>query len=295
MPWARRWNSAVVQAPRSQRYRMDECIGIGAFGSVHRGYDANLEREVAIKVPHCAPGSGLGDALWEEARALARVSHPNVVGVYDIASLDSIGMIDPDSDSSSIPIMVMEFVEGWPLHEWIREHRPSLARTLALFTQVASGLVATHEHGVVHGDVKLSNMVLGADGRVRLLDFGFASSLGSRIGGTERAFMGSPGYMAPELLESRFFDERSDQYAFGTSVYYALYGRLPFFGLSISELTYVKKANAPGFLDRSDTRGRLEDLLRRCLAAEPEGRFSSMREVRDELRWILRRMSSPAQ
>ena len=275
-------------APRLGRYVVVRHLGSGGMGSVHVAYDEELHRRVAIKLLHRTGDDDHARArMLREAQALARLSHPNVVQVHDIGELG--GRI----------FMAMEYVEGVTLRAWRDQQRPDLAAITAAYLQAGRGLAAAHAAGLAHRDFKADNAVLGADGRVRVLDFGLArADLGApdlpvpedmsspftaaltHVG----AIVGTPAYMSPEQFRGRTADARSDQFSFCAALFEALYGQRPFAGDSVDELD---RAVASGRV-RDPPPGvelppRLHQALLRGLALDPAERWPSMEPLLAEL------------
>lgn len=217
------------------RYLVLSCIGRGGMGEVYEAYDPKLDRRVALKLLHTAAvAAPARKRLSREAWALAQLSHPNVVQVYDVG--------EHDGDV----FVAMELVEGASLDAWCRgQDRPAWREVLAAYVDAARGLAAAHAKGLVHRDVKPSNILRGKDGRVRVADFGLVaggedgdaewpgppSSLHSGVDGrlTETgAVLGTPLYMAPEQFERGGASPASDQHGLCVALYEGLYGALPF-------------------------------------------------------------------
>ena len=229
----------VIRAPRGQ----------GAMGSVFEADDPDLDRVIAIKIVHNLDAMTDTRAL-REGRALARLSHPNVVGVHDVGIW------------SGGVFLAMELVRGRSLREWLAEPRP-WRDIVRLFAAVASGLFAAHAAGLVHRDIKPDNLVVGDDARVRIVDFGLAiadRASGAVVGGT-------PAYMAPEQRSGNA-DARSDQYAFMVTLYEALEGARPG-----AELAFTRR-----------TPGWLRAVIRRGLREDPAARFPDLAAVERALR-----------
>src|SRR6185369_5908400 len=193
------------------KYRVIRAIGEGGMGVVYLARDERLERDVALKLGSAMSTAPLARAV-DEAQALAKLSHPNVVVVHEVGELD--GRL----------FVAMEHVGGGTARSW-RADRPRSAREIvALYAAAGDGLAAAHAAGLIHRDVKPDNILVGGDGRPRLADFGVvgaASSTGSA------GIAGSPGYMAPEQATGGAIDARADQYAFAVSVWEALFGARP--------------------------------------------------------------------
>ena len=261
---------------------------------VFAAYDPQLDRRVAIKLlPSKRIGAEARLRLLREAQAMARLSHPNVVPVHDVGSVGE-GVF-----------VAMEFVDGLTLRGWLdRETRP-WTEVLDVMRRAALGLQAAHDAGLVHRDFKPDNVMVGADGRVRVLDFGVARSLSSQSvpeadeGSTdaddlasrgnktlaarltsEGAMLGTPAYMPPEQVEGLDVDARADQWSFCATLYEALYGSRPFAGSSIAaSLLAMYNDGLPPPPAKSSVPRWLYDVAARGLALNPEERFPSMGEL----------------
>jgi eukaryotic-like serine/threonine-protein kinase len=279
------------QAPaRVGRYVVVERVGAGAMGVVLRAYDPKLRREVALKIvrPRASiDGEEAQARLLREAQALARLNHPNVVAVYDAESSD---------DGVCI---AMEYVEGRTLRQWLREQQRSLADVLPMIIAVARGLAAAHAAGLVHRDVKPDNCLVGADGRLRVTDFGLARategvtpSLSDSLHGLGDdedepltqigTVLGTPAYMAPEQHAGSTADELTDQYALGVLMWEAFHGERPFRGPKMEALAEAKHRGPP---DRPSSRvpGWLHAVIVRAMAVEPGARWPSVVDLADAL------------
>lgn len=250
---ARLFQTGETKAVALGRYVILERIGSGAGGVVYSAYDPQLERRVALKVLQ-PDGEGdedqLRHELLAEARALARLTHPNVVPIYDAQESDGSGSIGLRSVRSVF--VVMELVDGESLRQWLRIRRPWRV-TWDVFRAAGLGLAAAHRAGLLHRDFKPDNVIIGADGRARVVDFGLAQALpraaepasGSHDdleGSSNRA--GTPAYMPPEQQRGEALDARSDQYAFCVALWEGLYGSRPFAGTTDEELLSAK-SNRP--------------------------------------------------
>ena len=186
----------------NDRYRLDAEIGRGGMGVVYRALDTLLERNVAVKVMSEAAALGTpGRArLLREAKAAAKLNHPNIVSVYDA------GEADPSTGSGQVvPFIVMELVEGDSLHD----RRPeALDDILAIARQVCAALEHAHAHGIIHRDLKPEHVLLAPDGTAKLMDFGLARTVASRLS-SEGTIVGTVFYLAPELALGQDFDGRA--------------------------------------------------------------------------------------
>lgn len=248
------------------RYVILSCLGSGGMGVVYAAYDPELDRKVAIKLLRpgrlsAAGGTGTGPQIQREAQALARLSHPNVVAVFDTGLLDS------------HLFLVMELVAGQTLRDWSHAVSRTWRQTLASYLQAGRGLAAAHDAGLVHRDFKPSNAMLGRDGRVRVLDFGLArpevrATADEGVGAeSDEPLLGSPPYLAPELLTGQPADARSDQYSFCRALFEALHGSLP-------ERVETSGPRAVGVIP-----SRLKQVIQRGLAPSPADRYPSMESL----------------
>lgn len=243
------------------RYTIIERVGAGAMGVVFSAWDAELDRRVALKLVH---GDGYGGSaeLLGEAKALAKLSHPNVVTVFDVG---------PFGDGLFI---AMEYLRGQTLAQW-QEANPDApwSEVVGLYIAAGAGLAAAHEAGLVHRDFKPANVIVTEGGGVKVLDFGLAKA------GEEEATSrgGTPRYMAPEQHRGGPVDARSDQFAFSIALYEALFGRHPFGGdtaMEISLNVQTTTPHQPAIAHSAPT--RIRHAIRRGLEAEPQARHPSM-------------------
>lgn len=261
-------------------FRVESKLGSGAMGVVYLATDLALDRPVALKI-HAAAADELGTRMWREAKAMARLSHPNVLTVYEVGTYQDRVFI------------AMELVDGGTLREWLKTRRP-WEEIVAVFVQAAKGLAAAHEVGLVHRDFKPTNVLIGKDGRVRVADFGLARSMDAvehepseRLVGDSRdpspslehavtatgALVGTPFYMAPELRDGSGATQRADQYSFWLSLSEALSGARP--GPKTGE---DRDRAALGTVPT-----HIRAALSRGLRDDPHERFPSMRAVIDVL------------
>jgi serine/threonine protein kinase len=222
----------LVPGQRLGRYIIVDVLGAGAMGMVYRAADPELSRNVAIKILRRKKRSGadvssghFSQRLRAEAQAMAKLNHPNVIAIHDVGSVGDDVFI------------AMELVPGQTMDRWLsRQH--TVNEILGAFIDAAHGLAAAHAAGVVHRDFKPSNIMIGDDGRVRVLDFGVARptselSVGDSASSENEpprrgGFAGTPSYMAPEQATSNQHSPASDQFAFCVSLYEALWGKRPF-------------------------------------------------------------------
>jgi tetratricopeptide (TPR) repeat protein/predicted Ser/Thr protein kinase len=300
----------VPEAPISPgvsvgRYTILKVVGRGAYGEVFAAYDPELDRRVAIKFLHgVAHGGSLASEtrLLREAKAIAKLSHPNVVTVHDAGTF------------AERVFVAMEFVDGATLKEWLRERTRPRAEILRVFKDAARGLAAAHAAGLVHRDFKPGNVMVGRDGRVLVMDFGLVRQIGGGAFGIDgealdaapddagRApssalssvheldltrtgeLIGTPAYMAPEQFLGERTDARTDQFSFCVSLYAALYGERPFGGETLLALREnVLGARVRAAPERAGVPSWLRRVLLRGLAVAPEARWASMTALLDAL------------
>ncbi len=289
--------AALPRGTALGRYLLLDQIGEGGMGVVYAAYDPELDRKVALKVLPPAresSSSARGDAnlrLVREAQALAQLSHPNVVAVYDVGTVED------------RVFLAMELVEGQTLQHWLRAHRDDWRAVVALFRDAAAGVEAAHARGLVHRDLKPDNMLVGKDGRARVLDFGLARLSSEPPGpgpgpvrdtdtptSSERALelaitqagavVGTPAYFAPETVSGAAPDARADQFSFCVALYEALYGQRPFENLSFRDARRWQVGEPPR---GTKVPGWLRRVVLRGLSLDPALRYPSMAALRAAL------------
>lgn len=260
----------------AERYQIKQQLGAGAMGVVCQAEDLKLHRDVALKqlAPSLANDGQLLARFRQEALALARLSHPNIVQVYDFIEWDDRSLI------------VMEFVEGDELETWLSHAQPltvSLATTLAM--QMADALGYAHERGVVHRDFKPANVLMSNEGKIKIMDFGIAKLARSSMHTQMSTVMGSPAYMSPEQASGDPIDHRTDIYALGIVLYQMLGGKPPFVG-DMKSVIAQHLTQMPLSLSsfRSDIPPALDKVVQTMLAKQPADRYQSMGEAIEQLK-----------
>jgi predicted Ser/Thr protein kinase len=259
------------------RFQVLGRLGAGGMGVVYAAYDERLDRKIAIKVLRQDSGQSK-HRLLREAQAMARLSHPNIVGVHEVGE---------DGDSVFV---AMEFVRGKSLDRWLEEPRP-WREVLAVFMAAGRGLQAAHEAGLIHRDFKPANAILADDGRVKVLDFGLARAGGATEVETGEgslmavrltrtgAMMGTPAYMSPEQFAAEELTAASDQFSFFIALYEALYRKLPFTGETVGALAVSVTRGKPAEPTSSEVPSWIRAVVMRGLARAPADRFPDMAAV----------------
>lgn len=254
---------------RLGKYEIRSMIGRGGMGTVYLGYDPLLDRQVAIKVlaPHLVWEEGFVERFLREARAAARLKHPNIVTIHDVGQ---------QGDSF---YFVMEYLEGQPLSELIRQQGPFRAEgALSLLRPLAQALDYAHERGLVHRDIKPGNVIVGPRGGVTLTDFGIAKAAQETALTTTGAIVGTPEYMSPEQARGEAVDARTDIYSLGIVAYEMLSGRTPFGGTTPHAVLHQQIYEPPPPIRRvrSDLPAGVDAVLERALTKEPNQRYATV-------------------
>lgn len=272
-----------------ERYAIEKVLGEGGMGTVYRCKHISLHKPVAMKVLRAdlAQNEELTERFLNEARSASSMSHPHIVQVSDFGRL-------PDGRA----YFIMEYLEGIPLSRVLDEARPlPVPRVLSIIQQIAQGLAAAHEVGVIHRDLKPDNIFLTQQGGqkdfVKILDFGIAkvSSAASRVTQTGQVF-GTPHYMSPEQAAGHTVDPRADLYSLGIIFYEMLVGRLPFEGDHFMSILTQQMYKAPSRFQEKRTHAQdipeeLEPIVFLCLSKNPDERYASMRDFEADLERFL--------
>jgi len=291
------------------RFEVIESIGAGGMGVVYRARDPRLGREVALKLlhPEILGGEIERARLLREAQALAQLSHPNVVQLYEVGEHDE-GLF-----------LAMEYVPGQSLRRWQASGAHGWRELVSIYIQAGQGLAAAHDADLVHRDFKPDNCIIDGQGRVRVLDFGLvragaeeyitikdsgvgdaSSSLDPKIHDPRdrltdaRTILGTLVYMPPEQLHGRIVDARADQFSFCVALYEALHGERPYAGETFAELESAYARGESRSLPKSSrVPKRVRDVLRRGFAVDSQERWSSMHALLDELERLVAPKTRP--
>ncbi|WP_405615125.1 protein kinase domain-containing protein [Streptomyces sp. NBC_01508] len=272
------------------RYQLRDLLGEGGMASVYLAYDAALDRQVAIKTLHTELGreQSFRERFRREAQAVAKLSHTNIVSVFDTG--------EDELDGSLMPYIVMEYVEGQPLGSALQSDIQQYGampadRALKVTADVLAALETSHEMGLVHRDIKPGNVMMTKRGVVKVMDFGIARAMQSGVTSMTQTGMvvGTPQYLSPEQALGRGVDARSDLYSVGIMLFQLLTGRLPFEADSPLAIAYAhvqEEPVAPSSINRSITPA-MDALVARALKKNPNERFPSAAAMRDECARVL--------
>ncbi len=271
------------------RYRVDRLIGKGGMGEVYQVHDLRTDDQLALKtvLRERVGNDKVVARFQQEAELSRRVSHPNVLQIYDVFEVRKAGFVEP------VPCMVMEYLDGSTLADRLEvEKRLTVEGALPIVCQMATALAASHRAGVVHRDLKPDNVFLvpEKDGEPRavLTDFGVARTTPTEVGGMEsdsltatNVILGTPFYMAPEQLELETATPATDIYTFGLVIYEMVTGTLPFLAQSTLQTVFrrVREDPASPREHRPDLDVAWEQTILRCLAREPANRFGNAEEI----------------
>lgn len=262
------------------RYEVVNTLGQGAMGVVYKAYDPHIDRMVALKVLRAdrVTSEAFVERFVREARAIGRLSHPNIVNVFDVGE-----------DQGTIYI-AMEFVEGRPLSDLIREGRLSYEKILDLALQIAEALAYAHKKGIIHRDIKPSNILVSAEGKVKLTDFGIARIEDPSVTHHTQAgeILGTPAYMSPEQVMGRTPDGRSDIFSFGVVLYEMTTGQRPFSGNNLAAIFQSIIQHRPAEPNKlnPEVPEDLSSLIMKCLEKDPGDRFQDAEELVEALKGL---------
>jgi len=263
------------------RYKLESLIGRGAMGVVYKAYDPVIERYVAIKAVEIGKSLPLEEydeymqRFYREAQAAGKLSHPNIVTIYDVSQ----------DKETGIPYIVMEFIDGQNLNYFLNTGIMfSLEDTLMIIDQVADALNYAHQQGIVHRDIKCSNIMLQKGLKVKVMDFGIARLATSTLT-REGQYLGTPNYMSPEQIKGKSIDKRSDIFSLGIVFYRLLTGERPFQADSFAAISYKilnEEPIPPTQLNPLLPEG-VNAVVAKMLAKEPLRRYQSAYSIREDI------------
>ena len=260
-----------------EKYEIEEEIGHGGMATVYRARDTVLDRLVALKVmhPHLRASEEARQRFHREAQSVARLRHPRVLEIYDFSN-----------EGSTEAYIAAELLTGPTLKAWREAHHEVPAEIAACFgIEIAKALECAHKANIVHRDVKPENVLLHEDRTLKLTDFGIADMVDAASMTATGQILGSPGHMAPEQIEGKDTDKRTDLFSLGTVLYYLATGRLPFTGRNPHQILkrIVDGEYADPLRVNPTIGGRMRSIIVRSLARDPNDRYQTATELREDL------------
>src|SRR3990170_528523 len=264
---------------RLGRYEVLGELGQGAMGVVYKARDPLIDRIVAIKTINLGLAQDEKEEyesrFYQEAKAAGRLSHPNIVTIYDVGK------------NGDVAYIAMEFLEGRELRDIMNDDGLlSVDQVLDIVAQVAQGLAYAHEHDIVHRDIKPSNVMVVRDGHVKITDFGIARMASSAVRTQTGMVLGSPKYMSPEQVMGKAIDQRSDVFSLGVMLYEMLTGQAPFNGENVNAIMYqtVNVAPAPPSTLNPAVPEMANFIVAKALAKKLEDRYQNAKDFAIDLR-----------
>src|SRR6202171_5294830 len=271
----------------ANRYEILEQLGVGGMGTVYKARDREVDRLVAIKVirAELANDSEILSRFKQELILARKVTHKNVIRIFDLGR------------ASGIRFITMEYIEGQDLRSLVKKQgRLTPEQSVTLIQQVCLALDAAHGEGIVHRDLKPQNIMVDAQGRIFVMDFGIARTVGAEGLTMTGAIVGTPEYMSPEQVKGDDVDGRSDIFSLGIIFYELLTGKMPFRAETAQRSMYKRTVErpTPASSEESSVPAFLSEVVSQCLEIDPSKRFQSAREIWDELdRWCSGKADQP--
>jgi serine/threonine protein kinase len=267
------------------RYKLFETLGVGATSRVLRGFDPMIGRPVAVKLFPAELARGEArDRFLREARVVGQLSHPAIITLHDMGF----------EESTQTPYLVMEYVEGMPLDRMLEKGTLPFPRACAFAAQAAEALEAAHNHGVIHGDVKPANILVAANGRIKLTDFGMARVAKRDTGNSP--LLGTPAYWCPEQIMGRPQDARSDIFSLGVVLYEMVTGTRPFEADTLQGICnrVLSSTVTPASQLQPSVPASFDEIIAACLAKNPDTRLASGEKLAQMLYPLARRITIAA-
>jgi serine/threonine-protein kinase len=269
----------MAMISRLGRYEILSELGQGAMGVVYKATDPLIDRVVAIKTINLGLAQEEKEEyearFYQEAKAAGRLSHPNIVTIYDVGK------------SGDVAYIAMEFLQGREIRDVLDDgEKLPVAQVLDIVSQVALGLAYAHEHGIVHRDVKPSNIMMIRDGHVKITDFGIARMESAAVRTQTGMVLGSPKYMSPEQVMGKLIDQRSDIFSLGVMLYEMLTGKAPFVGENVNAIMYqtLNGVPPPPSTVNPDVPDMLNFIVAKALAKSLDDRYQSAKDMANDLR-----------
>jgi serine/threonine-protein kinase len=262
------------------RYQLFETLGVGATSRVVRGFDPMIGRAVAVKLFRSELAEGAArERFIREARVVGQLTHPNIITLHDMGI----------EESTQTPYLVMEFVEGMPLDRVLEKGTLPLPKACAWAAHAAEALRVAHQRGVIHGDVKPANILITADGKVKLTDFGMARVAKRDTG--DSPLLGTPAYWCPEQIMGRPQDARSDIFSLGVVLYEMVTGTKPFAADTLQAVCnrVLSSAVTPPSHLQPSLPASFDEIMASCLAKNPDVRMDSGEKLAQTLYPLARR------
>ncbi len=296
---------AFTSGKHFAHFVIERKLGEGGMGEVYLAEDQKLNRKVALKIlqPEFFDNPERLDRFSREAKTAAQISHPNVMSIYDI------GVATEEESDQDINYIVMEYIEGEPLNEYLRVRKPDLKEILRIASRIGTGLAAAHKLGIVHRDIKLDNIYLDENQEPKILDFGLAKPVAAAMSGMEEdstqsvtqaaltregKILGTVTYMSPEQARGEQVDTRSDVFSFGVLFYKMVTGEFPFAGSDpVSTIAKIIEGRQPPLRKHDENLPlELERIIDKCLQKDPDDRYQDTRDLVVDLRSLRRQFES---